>query len=59
MSFKEGDIVELNSGGPAMTVEKIYKSNGGNESVDCVWFDGVEVKTHTFALLALKPTRYD
>jgi uncharacterized protein YodC (DUF2158 family) len=33
MAFKTGDIVQLKSGGPAMTVEQVV-----NRTVDAVWF---------------------
>jgi uncharacterized protein YodC (DUF2158 family) len=33
--LKEGTLVKLKSGSPAMTVNKIYKKT---ERVDCVWF---------------------
>jgi len=36
-TFKKGDIVQLKSGGPAMTVED-PKNYAGD--VDCVWFAG-------------------
>lgn len=45
MNFKIGDVVNLKSGGPEMTVENI--DNQGN--VTCTWFDrNMERKTETF-----------
>ncbi len=38
--FKAGDVVELNSGGPVMTILEV-KNNGW---VVCEWFD----KNHTY-----------
>jgi len=41
MGFKVGDIVRIKSGGPKMTVQKIVRSEGRNNSIlfcDCVWF---------------------
>ena len=32
--FQIGDVVEMKSGGPQMTVKKI-----GDDGVECVWFD--------------------
>lgn len=34
MKFKIGDVVELPSGGPKLTVQST-----GDEAVMCVWFD--------------------
>lgn len=36
--FQLGDIVQLKSGGPRMTVEAINKGEG-YDLVDCVWFE--------------------
>ncbi len=43
--FRRGVVVQLRSGGPAMTVEK-----PGPEKSDCIWFDdiGNEVCVGTF-----------
>jgi uncharacterized protein YodC (DUF2158 family) len=41
--FKKGDVVELKSGGPAMTIQDVgdYVSLGGTEnSAHCIWFVG-------------------
>lgn len=50
MSFSEGDIVVLRSGGPTMIVEDL--GNALN-TVCCVWFDEREVRRDTFHPLAL------
>lgn len=39
MTFKIGDLVVLQSGGPSMTVEAIE-----NKSVKCVWHDGKSIR---------------
>ena len=39
MSFKKGDVVQLKSGGPNMTVHSTWSSVSG-ESVNCEWFNG-------------------
>jgi uncharacterized protein YodC (DUF2158 family) len=47
MGFKVGDVVELNSGGPIMTVQSIHGSQ-----VTCVWFNkttGCFVESPLFA----------
>ncbi len=54
--FKAGDVVQLKSDGPVMTIEKIdreYDSPEGELSAWCSWFVGKELKTHTFKLQAL------
>ena len=42
-SFKVGDVVQLKSGGPPMTIHAISdysQSRGLNPGIACVWFDG-------------------
>lgn len=50
MSFSIGEIVQLNSGGPRMTVEAVEDSSesGQKVGVRCVWFDGQKMLTETF-----------
>ncbi|MDM5271602.1 DUF2158 domain-containing protein [Sulfurovum sp. zt1-1] len=38
-----GDTVQLNSGGPLMTIEAVYESE-----VTCIWFDNNSVVRHNF-----------
>ncbi|GAB3741825.1 YodC family protein [Spirosoma lituiforme] len=40
--FKLGDLVQLKSGGPIMTVSKLIDSVQ-NSSVECVWFNGTNL----------------
>jgi uncharacterized protein YodC (DUF2158 family) len=42
--FKIGDVVQLKSGGPNMTVE----SDAGEGCFVCHWFEGSEAKRTTF-----------
>lgn len=49
MHFQVGDVVQLKSGGPDMTIENF--TDGG--SALCVWFDGTERKSGTFNPRAL------
>ncbi|WP_041544395.1 MULTISPECIES: DUF2158 domain-containing protein [Chelativorans] len=42
MEFKVGDVVELNSGGPNMTVES--RQNG--DEWWCVWFNSIGPNAH-------------
>ena len=51
-AFNVGDVVELKSGGPAMTVAEI-----GVNTVKCTWFSGVEAKEGSFPAAALEPYR--
>jgi uncharacterized protein YodC (DUF2158 family) len=38
--WKEGDIVQLRSGGPKMIVDRLVHYSDDSTSVYCVWFDG-------------------
>jgi len=51
--FEVGDMVELKSGGPAMTIER-FDNIGGQPSAWCTWFVGSQ-RTHAdFVLAALQ-----
>lgn len=55
--FKVGDIVNLKSGGPEMTVEKIFPSSTDiSEPVSyrCHWFAGKKLEAGNFAEESLK-----
>jgi len=43
-NFNVGDVVQLKSGGPLMTVHNIgdYSHTGPNPGLLCVWFDNVK-----------------
>lgn len=41
MSFEPGDVVQLKSGGPVMTVEEVGQDMAGEDTVWCVWFEKV------------------
>lgn len=60
MEFKPGDIVQLKSGGPEMTIKHVGKQNYSDDlGVWCVWFEKVgsrqEIKEYTFDPVVLKP----
>lgn len=55
--FKAGDLVELKSGGPVMTVESI-NTFGGN-TYACSWFAGDKHQENRFAEAALKLAEAD
>ena len=44
-NFKDGDVVQLKSGSPKMTISGENALTGG---YICVWFVGTEVKSYTF-----------
>lgn len=50
---KEGDVVRLKSGSPAMTVEKIGESEN-KRCAWCVWFHDTERKSGVFHLTTLE-----
>lgn len=47
--MKQGDVVQLKSGGPKMTVDFTYKFG-----VACTWFDGQTKREGTFEPAMLK-----
>lgn len=54
--FKAGDVVQLKSGGPKMTVESIDNYSYTAEpdlKAKCVWFEGTKQHDSLFALAAL------
>jgi len=53
MSFNKGDIVQLKSGGPKMTV-KWCEDQHGEMTALCQWFDGAKRSEETFAPETLK-----
>ena len=61
-TFKAGDTVQLNSGGPRMTVTTAG-DDFGTPTVWCVWFDGTKQFDGHFPMSAVrgspdpKPTR--
>ena len=51
-----GDVVQLNSGGPKMTVDTVDLVEVGEDKVSCTWFDGCgRVKRELFPPACLKP----
>ena len=48
--FKPGDVVQLKSGGPAMTVSQKVAA----DTVRCVWFDGATPKDEVFPTITLQ-----
>lgn len=52
-AFKIGDIVQLKSGGPKMTVTTVY--DDVSETIGTSWFAGSKKEKGTFPLQALTP----
>ncbi|MBL0026475.1 MAG: DUF2158 domain-containing protein [Saprospiraceae bacterium] len=57
--FKIGDVVELKSGGPKITVEDVKQQYDNGKPLDgfdckCVWFVDTELKTEWFDEQSLK-----
>ena len=48
--FKPGDVVQLRSGGPAMTVSQKVAA----DTVRCLWFDGATPKDEVFPTVTLQ-----
>jgi uncharacterized protein YodC (DUF2158 family) len=51
--FQEGDVVQLKSGGPKMTINKIEDWDGGRRAW-CKWFQGTDSKEDVFPVSSLK-----
>ena len=48
-----GDVVQIASGGPKMTVQEL--DAGGNKAwTDCVWFVGTELNLDSFVAATLR-----
>lgn len=53
-SFKEGDIVQLKSGGPKMTVVHVLPGSPSSY-YDCKWFAGSKLSQGRFSADSLQP----
>jgi len=47
-TFKPGDVVQLKSGGPKMTVTKVDNNAARKPTVWCVWFIGDRKESGAF-----------
>lgn len=54
-SFKVGDIVQLKSGGPEMTVQTLPSTH--NQYYTCQWFAGKKLESGHFKEESLKPVK--
>jgi uncharacterized protein YodC (DUF2158 family) len=53
-TFQAGDVVQLKSGGPVMTVVSVSKDLGGNDMVYCTWFSDSKRQNDGFPPVTLK-----
>ncbi|AAK88559.1 hypothetical protein EN41_11270 [Agrobacterium tumefaciens] len=54
--FSTGDVVQLKSGGPAMTISEVQKDYGNFKgSYRCKWFKGASNETSVFEEDTLQP----
>lgn len=51
--IKAGDVVQLKSGGPRMTVSSVHVWQGRQEA-NCDWFEGMKQCSGSFPLTSLK-----
>lgn len=51
-TFNVGDVVQLKSGGPVMTVSEVDGTN-----IWCIWFDKTDQKGGSFHPATLTPSR--
>lgn len=54
--FKVGDVVELKSGGPAMTIHELYSSD---TFCECIWFVDDQRQNGHFNVDTVKPVDDD
>jgi uncharacterized protein YodC (DUF2158 family) len=52
--IKAGQIVQLKSGGPRMTVESLFNDVHGKRCVKCVWFSQNDLTRDVFQIEALQ-----
>lgn len=52
--FNKGDVVQLKSGGPLMTIDEIADYNDDGQVVAlCIWFENNQRQSATFGLHTL------
>jgi uncharacterized protein YodC (DUF2158 family) len=52
--IKAGDTVELKSGGPLMTVERVFAGIKNEPKAACQWFEGSKAMSENFSVSSLK-----
>jgi uncharacterized protein YodC (DUF2158 family) len=60
-TYKTGDIVQLKSGGPTMTVSSVLDSvsAGDSQNVKCQWFSGSKNQEAWFPEDSLEPGKVE
>jgi len=58
IGFREGDIVQLKSGGPKMTVD-VLQDRAGRLQAMCTWFNGAIRMSDLFELHSLRSLEDD
>jgi len=53
--IKAGDVVQLKSGSPPMTVEKTDQHEGEQPYAICTWFENRKYFSEKFSVASLKP----
>ncbi len=51
--LQKGDVIQLKSGGPLMTVQGLGEYTGTQDGVHCVWFDGKGQHSEVFECAVL------
>lgn len=46
--YKVGDVVQLKSGGPVMTISSLPNLDLGNTDYGCTWFNGKKLERNRF-----------
>lgn len=57
--FDAGDLVELKSGGPVMTIERVSTAPNGDVSYACTWFAGSKENHKMFTEASVKAAELD
>ncbi len=55
--IKAGDVVQLKSGGPLMTVEQVSTNDSSIPNASCIWFNGPTKMTGDFPLPTIQQRR--
>ena len=54
-TVKVGDVVMIKSGGPEMTVVRVFENPDKKDMAECQWFQNNQLKKGEFSLDVLKP----
>ncbi len=56
-TFKSGDIVELKSGGPPMTIAEVNSNMAGHVEIVCTWWCFGKLETESFSPVVLTQSK--